>query len=179
MIVHLHLKKDLHREYLNYLFEKQNDLFLVTRKHDFGKLICSRVRYINLPLNEEQKSGNTKLVIPNTRATGTAGNHWLYFTKEDQQKLADELEAIFNIDFDRYYLQGRKLDMQQKDIIQSFIINRKLFEMTGDVEMLKKREYRDTVKNLEIRTKSLLKKAQYRNERIEYSLLKFKQQIIR
>ena len=168
MIVTLPLKKELHRNFLGYLFPYVNGCYQISRKQDFGKLICSRVRHSELPV---KNIAGVQLFLPLTRATDNAKNHFLYFSKEDQHKLEDELEVMFNIDFDRYYLNGRKLGYMQKDIIHAYIISRKLITITGDVEMLRKREYRDAVKMIEIRTKSLLKRAQYRNERIEEAML--------
>lgn len=164
MHVNLFIKKELYRDYLNYLFPLSDGCYQVTRDNEFGKMLCSRVQYSSLPVKTEP--GTIRLQLPRSRPLANAGNYFLHYTKEDQAKLNDALDVLFHIDFDRYYLQGRKRNEMQKDIIQSFIITRKLVKLIGDNEMLKKRIYREEVENLKIVTEKLIKKAYYRNEYI-------------
>lgn len=172
MQVALEIRKALYRDYLNYLFSRdQEGRYIVTRGNDFGKLLCSRVQYSQLPVKKGQPGEKTiVLLLPSSRPLANARNHYLFYTKEDQEKIQDLLEVVFNIDFDRFYLQGCKMQMMQKDIIQSFIVTRKLVNLIGDNETLKKRQYRDELVTLKNLTSSLLKKADYRNSLITNSL---------
>lgn len=169
MRVKLSIPKVLYRDYLNALFQRESDgSFLVSRECDFGKLICSRVRYSNLPVSQDLPDDSTVvLILPKSRPLATAPGHYLYFTKEDQAKLQDALEALFNIDFDGYYLRGKKLEMQQKEIIEAFIVTRNLLCLVGNAEMLKKRQYRDGLDNRKKLLEVLIARAYYRHERID------------
>lgn len=170
MIVLLKIKKPIFREYIHYLFALEDGSFSVFRKHDFGKMLCSLVSYSNMPIKEEVNEETLKFTLPISRATANAQNYHLYYSKEDEAKLNDYLEVIFNIDFDRYYLNGSRMGFMQKDIIHSFIISRKLTGLIGNNEMLKKRQYRSEKKILENRTEQLIKRAYYRNHAISNSI---------
>src|SRR5690606_24521295 len=63
-------------------------------------------------------------------------------TEEDQRKINDHLIATFDLDFIEYYYIGKNLGLQQKIVIQNFIIARKLISRVGETEQLKKRTYR-------------------------------------
>lgn len=168
MTVLLDIKKPMLREYLHYLFAFEEGSFSVFRKIDFGKLLCSMVQYSNLPIRHNENEHTVKFTLPISRPTANAKNYYLFYTKEDQAKLVDYLEVLFNIDLDSYYLSGQRQGFQQKDIIQNFIISRKLVGLIGDNETLKKRLYRKSLKDLENATEVLLKKAYYRNHVIEF-----------
>jgi len=178
MIVELSIKKDIYRDYLNHLFCLSEGIFQVKRDNDFSKFVCARVQYSNTPMRRDSDPGVVKLLLPKSRVLASASNYYLYFTKEDELKLNEELEATFNTDFDRYYLQGKKMNVMQKDIIQSFIISRKLIHLVGDNEMLKKRVYRDEVKKLKILNDKLIQKAYYRNELIEKGQFQYNDLVI-
>lgn len=167
MIVSIYIKKQLHLDYLNYIFETDAaGNFIVDRRHDFGKLISSVVKYSKFPI-KQKRTGEIKFMLPLSRPLANAANYYLYCTIEDQLKINDYLEALFNIDFDRFYLDGKRLKFQQKDIIQSFIISRKLVNLIGDNETLKKRAYRDELKMLKKYNQMLNTKAYERNARIK------------
>jgi len=165
MLVALQIKKGLYKDYLNFLceFDKITKVYNVSRDNDFGKLLCSRVKYSALPVKSCKDEHTVFLQLPKSRPLASAKNHYLFYSKEDQAKITDGLEVMFNNDFDRYYLQGMKLRMMQKDIIQSFIISRKLTGLIGDNEMLKKRQYREELEIIKIYTNKLLEKAKYSN----------------
>lgn len=168
MTVLFTLRKKMLREYLHFLFALEDGSFSVFRTSDFGKLLCSLVKYSHVPVSQERDENAIYFTLPLSRPTANAKNYYLYFTKEDEAKLTDYLEVLFNIDFDRYYLKGVRSGYQQKDIIQAFIISRKLVGLIGDNERLKKRLYRDEQKTLKNVTDTLLKKAYYRNHAIQY-----------
>lgn len=175
MLVGLAIKKDLYRDYLQHVFKLVDNVYHVSRSTDFGRMVCARISYRDKPMAPESTENICTLLLPASDSNRTASSKFLYIKKEDQLKLADEIEAIFNIDFDRYYLQGRKLGMEQKEIIQAFIVSRGLTKLIGNIDMLKKREYREAVNLLAKHNEALLNKARYRNERIENSLREHKQ----
>ncbi len=169
MDIQLEVKKELYRDYLDYLFEKEDDgSYKVTRESDFGKALCSFVRYSHQ--KPEPVDGALGFSLPDTDSLKNAKNYYCYFNREDVRRLNDLLDVFFHIDFDRFYLNGRKLGIMQKDIIESFIVSRKLTNLLNDNEMLKKRQYREEIQLLKQRCKILTKKAWYRNERIEENI---------
>jgi hypothetical protein len=171
MLATLSIKKDLYRDYLNYLFEFQGSYYVVSRHNDFGKLLCARVQYSNIPLPQHEDLKAIRFLLPKSRPLATAQNYYLFYSKEDQQKINDDLEVLFNIDFDRYYLEGCKMGMMQKDVIQSFVISRRLVNMSIDTnETLKKRQYRDTVEILKKLTEKLNQTAFHRNRMISKAI---------
>lgn len=171
MHVKLDIRKALYRDYLHYLFEQDsNGTFLVVRNCDFGKLLCSRVQYSAQYLKHESTLNTVNFQLPKSRLLANAKNHFLYYSKEDSLKIQEYLEVLFNMDLDRYYLSGIKGGYMQKQIIQSFIVSRKLVKLVGDNETLKKRVYRDELENIKKRTEELFWKAYNRNERIDYAL---------
>lgn len=171
MDIQLEIKKELYREYLDHLFELLPDgSYKVTRECDFGKALCSFVRYSSQ--KPDPVLGAVSLTLPDTDSLKNAKNYYCYFTREDVLRINDLLDVYFHIDFDRFYFNGRKLGIMQKDIIESFIVTRKLTNLLGDNEMLKKRQYREEMQMMDRRIKELVNKAYYRNERIELSLKK-------
>lgn len=145
----------------------------MTRDTDLGKLICSTVKYSHLPSSEELPLGHLiTFRLPTADALRLAPGRFLFFDRETQLRLNDLIEVFFHLDFDRFYLQGLKLGMKKKDVIESFIISRKLSILLSDNEQLKKRQYREELHLLKERIEQLRQKAYYRNERIEIDLPK-------
>ncbi|WP_375585958.1 hypothetical protein [Cyclobacterium xiamenense] len=166
MDIQLTITKDLLREYFRYLFPLDaRGRYLIDRSSDLGKAICSFVRYTHTKPEADPQA--LRLLLPKSDGLKNAPNYYLYFSREDGLRINDLLEVFFHIDFDRFYLKGRKLGMMQKDIIESFIVSRKLTNLLQDNETLKKREYREGLRLLQVRCRSLCKKAYYRHEKIE------------
>lgn len=169
MDIQLEIKKDLYRDYIKYLFELLPDgSYKVSRESDFGKALCSFVRYSHQ--KQDPVPGALALSLPDTDSIKSAKNYHCYFSREDTRRLNDLIDVFFHIDFDRFYLNGRKLGIMQKDIIESFIVSRKLTNLLNDNEMLKKRQYREELQLLKQRCKILTNKAWYRNEKIEQNI---------
>lgn len=174
MKIILDIKKPLYRDYLNHILEKQQDgAYKVTKDSDFGKIICSFVRYSHTPVQEEVSGDTVTIILPVTKSLGNAPNYHCYFTKEDQNRINDILDVLFNIDLDRYYLKGMKMGLQQKEILESFIVSRKLTNLLSDNETLKKRQYREELNTLRERVEILRQRAHYRNQRIEFEPQKY------
>ncbi|MBD3630501.1 hypothetical protein [Cyclobacterium sp.] len=169
MDIQLTITKDLLREYFRHLFPLDaKGRYLIDRSSDLGKAICSFVRYTEVKPERDPQA--LQLLLPKTDSLKNAPNYHLYFSREDLLRINDLVEVFFHIDFDRFYLKGRKLGMMQKDIIESFIVSRKLTNLLQDNETLKKREYREGLRLLQLRCKTLINKAYYRHEKIELGM---------
>lgn len=169
MQIRLSISKPLLQEYFQYLFPTdESGTYQVTRKSDLGKAICCFVRYAHRRI--PHRDGALLLQLPEAHTLMNAPRHHLYFCAEDEKRINDLLQVYFNLDFDRYYLQGKKNGFKQKDIIESFIVSRRLHNLMSDNETLKKRKYREELRLLEQRHKSLVKRAYWRNEKIEASM---------
>lgn len=174
MKIQLDIKKPLYRDYLNHILEKQQDgSFRATKDSDFGKIICSFVRYSNSPVQHEMIQDTVTIILPITKSLGNAPNYHCYLTREDQLRINDLLDVLFNIDLDRYYLKGMKMGLQQKEILESFIVSRKLTNLLSDNETLKKRQYREELNTLRERVEILRQRAYYRNQKIEFEPQKY------
>lgn len=174
MKIQLDIKKPLYRDYLNHILEKQQDgSFRATKDSDFGKIICSFVRYSHTAIKDEATEDTVIISLPVTKSLGNAPNYHCYLTREDQHRINDLLDVLFNIDLDRYYLKGMKMGLQQKEILESFIVSRKLTNLLSDNETLKKRQYRDELNTLRERVEILRQRAYNRNQRIEFDAQKY------
>lgn len=173
MQISLSIKKPIYRDYLKGIFELKNNLHVLSRDHDFGKVIISRIKYSKTPVKVVVDHTTVVFDLPAGRSLANAEKYYLYLSKEDEAKINEQLDAIFNIDFDRYCLAGIKLGMMHKDIVQTFILKRKIVSLIGDNETLKKREYRDQLKNMKIYAEQLYKKSYLRNKSIEKELFTY------
>ena len=91
----------------------------------------------------------------------------MFISRENQAKFSDYLEAVFAVDFDRFYLTAQKYGIPQKDIILAFISSRRLVSMEQDTEMLKKRAYRQSLREIAERHKQLTNRIQYVTSKVE------------
>jgi hypothetical protein len=167
MTASISIAKPMLIDFFKYLFHQENGVFIITSTIDVGKYLISRVSYSDTPV--KQAEGSFKIKLPKT-ANSTAQNKYLYYTKEDVEKINFELDAAFSIDFDRFYLQGLKLNLQQKEIISDYILSRNLISAGGDIERLKKRKYREDLKNLEKMTRFFKNRSYHRHQIIDNSL---------
>lgn len=167
MIASISITKPILIDFFKYLFKLENGIYTITSTKDIGKYLISRVSYSDNPI--KQLPGSIKIKLPKT-TNSTAQNKYLYYTKEDLEKINFELDATFSIDFDRFYLQGLKLKMHQKEIISDYILSRNLISAQGDIEQLKKRKYREELKNLEKMTRFFKNRSYHRHQIIDNSL---------
>lgn len=159
------IRKPLFEDYLNYYFDR-DDLgrFKVSHRQSVGKLLCSMVEYSYRPV--EQK-GRTRLLFSACSSLSTAQGRFMFISRENQAKFSDYLEAVFAVDFDRFYLTAQKYGIPQKDIILAFISSRRLVSMEQDTEMLKKRAYRQSLREIAERHKQLTNRIQYVTSKVE------------
>lgn len=168
MNILLLIKKPLYREYFKHLFPVEDSGSRpISRVTDLGKFICAMVKYSEVPIKENPADHEFILRVPVTHSLNLAPYRFLFFDPESVRRINDMVEIYFNLDFDRYYLRGLAKGYQQKAIIESFIMSRKLTLLMSDNEMLKKRQYRQELGLLQEMVDELRKKAYYRNQNIE------------
>ena len=105
------------------------------------------------------------LDLPNDAATKPLIGKWLWYPPADTAALNMALKAVFDIDFNMYYLRGIEMGHQKKDIVTAFIVSRGLFS-TDCFDSLHKRVYRRSQQLLDSLTKQLIRKAYYINSTI-------------
>lgn len=172
MSVVCHIQDQMHREYLHSIFAFENGYFSVFRNTPLGRFICSMVRYSDYPV--EQKVNEEKAVyftLPRTSAMPTLFTRFCYIHPDDQRKINDFIIATFNNDFTQYYFVGINMKIQQKDVITSFILSRKLVSKIGEIEQLKKRAYRAEEKSIEKMVNRLARRVQLQNATISKNIL--------
>lgn len=178
MNVVCHIQDQMHREYLHSIFAFENGSFSVFRNTALGRFICSMVRYSDYPV--EQKVTEEKSVyftLPRTSAMPTLFTRFSYIHPDDQRKINDFLIATFNNDFTQYYFVGINMKIQQKDVITSFILSRKLVSKIGEIEQLKKRAYRAEEKSIEKMVNRLARRVQLQNAAISKNITEMVQHL--
>lgn len=176
MNVICHIQDQMHREYLNSIFAFENGAFSIFRDTKIGKFICSMVRYSDYPM--EQKVNEDKAIyfrLPRTSAMPTLFTRFSYIHPDDQRKINDYIIATFDNDYSQYYFVGVNLGMQQKIVIQNFILARKLVSKIGDVEQLKKRTYRSEEKSINTMVRRLARRVQLQNAVIAKTIKEIQQ----
>ena len=167
MEIQLNIKSAYLRKYLDFLFEKKDDKFVVKTTNDFGRLLFALVKRSELPMPVEQSEQTVKFILPKSNNLEYyANNYYLYYDKIDVEQLNKYLETISDLDFMLYFQKHSNKKLKQKDIIDAYIVSRKMVFPKKDIsEMLKKRVYRSEEKYfenlrkfLEIRLWNMLRK---------------------
>lgn len=151
MDVKLNIKSEYLRKYLEFIFEKKEDKFEVKTTKDFGRLLFALVKKSDNPVQTEFSEDTVTFVLPKTaNMQYYSDKYYLYYDKIDTFQLNKYLEVIANIDFYGFYLECKMVKQKQKDIIDAYIVSRKLFFDNDTNEKLKKREQRLEEKKLNI-----------------------------
>lgn len=128
MIVKLNIKNKILFNYLDYLFIRNPDgTHHVTMKNDFGRLLVALVRRSPTEVPVRNDGFTARLKLPKNICSQNAEFYHLYFTEQDAARLNVLLDTIFNLDLNAYYLKGSKRNIQKREIIEAFIVSRKLF----------------------------------------------------
>ena len=175
MQISLSIKKDINRDYLKGIFEVgANKNLILSKDHLFGKALVSRIRYTKLPVKESIDETTINFELPIVKSLKQADHHFLSILQDDQEKLNDDLEVMFNLDLFTFYNEGLQLKMMKKDIIEAFILSRKICLFTGDPhERIKKRMDRAEHLKLNKYREMLLKRAYYRHNLVHKELERF------
>lgn len=167
MIVKLNIKNRALHNYLGHLFHRDPDgAFRVTMHNEFGRLVVALVRRSpdEIPVKEGEFCAS--LHLPKNSLTKNAELSYLYFTAQDAARLNVLLDTIFDLDLNAYYQKGCKRRIPKREIIEAFVISRKL--VADDfAETLSKRIYRKELTYNRELVSSLYDKARYNNDRIE------------
>lgn len=170
MTVYLPVNEALLTDYLKYLFptEKGSSCLKVSGACSFGKLLIANITTSGHPVSVPEGDNVIKLHIPKQDCTQDLADKFLYFTKGSVCRLNAALKAVFDMDFHDYYQRGIDKGYQKKDIIDAFIISRKLCSVDpGDA--LHKRTYRHEMKKHQNRARYLSRKANYIQENLDTS----------
>ena len=176
MNVVCHIQNQMHRDYLHHLFAEENGAFSVFRDSTLGRFIVSMIKVSDYPV--EQKIDESKAVyfrLPRTSAIPSLFQRFCYITPEDQRKINDQLITVFDMDFVQYYYVGKSLGLQQKIVIQNFILARKLTSRIGETEQLKKRAYRREEKEINTLYERLSKRVRVQSAAIKKTILEYQE----
>lgn len=165
------LQDGYYLDYLEYLFPRdtKSGAYAVSSVTNIGKLLIAFAKVSDLPVPEpEAREGfrTVKLALPLVDISQDLQNKWLYYTKGDTARLQAVLRTEFNIDFVSYYLRGSVMGVQKKEIIEMFIVSRKLITV-DPYEALHKRVYRMEQKKMQEHSRKLLRKANYFEESLD------------
>ena len=167
-------------DYLAWLFppEKEEGALKVKASNSMGRLLVAHCHVddrhpIGIPDSTPGKRSGTvvSLDLPNDLATKPLTGKWLWYPPSDTAALNMALRAVFDIDFNQYYIKGLDLGYKKKDIVTAFIVSRGLFT-TDCFDALHKRVYRRSQQTLYSLTDKLLRKAHYIDSNINLSGLK-------
>ena len=165
MEIILNLRNAYLRKYIEYIFEQQDDKFIVSRTSDFGRLCVAHVSRSSGPVNVKKNEFSVTLILPKSNnLPHLSESFYLYYTKFDTHRLNDALLAESNLDFKTYYVTGIECGFMQKDIINSYIDSRRLF--ADNFDALKKRSYRSAQDSLEKMRRYLSNKIEIMNKKI-------------
>ena len=173
MTIELSIESAIYCDYLRYLFpadDRNGSVLKVNGSTTFGQLLIASVRESPLPVAHLTGDHVVTLRLPKQDATQDLENKFIYYSTADQKRLNLALKAIFSMDFHDYYRRGESTGFAKKDIIEAFIVSRKLAN-ADPTEALHKRVYREQAKRCQQLTKYLLRKAYYIEESLDTSKL--------
>lgn len=155
-------------DYLGYLFPRdpETGAYSVSSSTDFGKLLIAYAKISDHPVPVPAIGDGFSAVtlsLPLTDITQDLQHKWLYYTKTDTARLQAILKSEFNRDFIAYYLRGSVMGYQKKEIIEMFIVSRKLITV-DPYEALHKRMYRLEQRKMQELSRKLIRKAHYFEE---------------
>lgn len=158
---------ELTLDYLCYLFKADpGQPIRLTLSNDFGRMAAGIYKTSEQPVMLPQNRLTVTLILPRHQATRPARARYAYFSQSDTRRLNLILDALLNIDLDTYYLQGIQAGMPKQDIIESFVVSRKIASMDY-TDTLSKRTYRSSLTTLRRKFDLLMRKARYHMSMIE------------
>lgn len=172
MVVQWSVEPGILRDYLAYLFppDPEAEAYLVSATRDIGRMMIGFVKVSDRPVKPPQGAPQNivRLKLPLLDATQNMRDRWLYYTSADASRLRMILRATFNMDFDAYYLEGLSRGISKKEIVEMFIVSRKLVNV-DPYEALHKRAYRNEQRRQQCIVANLLRKAKYFDESMDTS----------
>lgn len=173
MYVKCNIKSELFRNYLNFHFANVDGRFELFRSIPLARFIISHLRFSETKPPYEDSDQTVVFKLPKTSQLPSIQSQFAYFTTQDMVQIEDHIKEVYNIDFQSYYYWSINHGLQQKQAIQNFIITRKLINKLGDIDTLKKFEYRQEKKRLETLTRKFINQVVYQNRIIQDSINKY------
>ena len=99
-------------------------------------------------------------ILPINEATQNFQNKFIYLSAQATKQLNISLRAYFELDFWEFVQRRKALRQRKEEIIEAFILSRKLFSAEY-FESLHKRAYRRELKELEALKRKLIRRAYY------------------
>lgn len=157
-------------DFIKYLFpaDKNEDHLKVSGSHPLGKLFIANISISGKPVASPTGENVLTLRLPRQDATQDLVNKFLYYSQGATCRLNAALKATFDMDFHDYYQRGSDLGYQKKDIIDAFIVSRRLCSV-DPADALHKRIYRHEQKKREKYVNYLSRKASYIQESLDAS----------
>ena len=165
--VKLKVNSKMHEDFLRWRYQPDESGALTIRSDLLGRLLVAHCR-----ASPPVASGKDWLTLslPKGDAAKNLENKWLYYNAGDVAALNMAISAVFELDFSGYYRKGESLGIRKKDIVQSYIISRKLFSI-DNFDALHKRVYRRGQTTFRDMTDKLLRKLYYIDESIDFKAL--------
>lgn len=161
---------DMLKDYLRYMMAGNNqapdDSIKINGATWFGALLIACIKTSPVPVHPAT-SGKVavRLELPSSDSTATLNNKWLHITSSDTKRLNAALSSIFELDLFSYYERAKRLGIQKKDAVSTFIVSRQL--ISKDVyEAIHKRIYRKEAAHLDDMQRRLVRKLYYIDESI-------------
>lgn len=173
MLIKLKFDSELRLDYFGFLFPRipGEDAYRVSTREPVGALLCARVRESARPVAEPSGELVATLDLPLNPATRNIEDKFIYYSKADTAALMMAVSATFDLDFAGYYRKGEGLGYGRKDIVEAFIISRKLVSVDY-ADTLYKRVYRSSQRKMKTLTQRLLRRSYYLDESINLKGLK-------
>lgn len=148
-------------DYLRYLFKSPADgAIRISLSNDFGRMVVGMFKTSDRPVESPEGPNVVTLRLPSHWTTQAARTKYAYLTETDMQRLNMILLALFNIEIDTYYIKGIQAGMAKCDIINAFIVSRRLVTLDY-TDTLNKRIYRSTLSSLKEKAELIHRKARY------------------
>lgn len=157
----------MYYDFLHYLFPSTDEILKVSSKHGLGKLIIAHCKIAVSQVATLTGDNVVTLSLPICEATDIFQNRWLYLDKSSIVQLNKALQSYFDLDFVGYY-RATESAYSKTDIIDAYIVSRKLIS-TDNFENLTKRAYRRDLDKLRSLRKKLKRKSYYVDESIDKS----------
>lgn len=151
----------LHRDYLTYLFEQDiTGRLAVSARNDFGKLVIAHIKDTQRPQKAPEGDWTVTLLLPLNEATQNFQNKFICLSAQANEQLNKALQAYFNLDFWEFVQRRKALGERKENIIEAFIVSRKLFSVEC-FDLLHKRAYRRELKELQAMKGKLMRRTYY------------------
>lgn len=146
MNISIRIKDPLLRAYLHGLFElKQSGVFIVNMNTFTGSVICALAKPCEHPYKHPYQNDRTvvEFELPQSTYTTELRNKFLYLTASAESKINAVLQKEFECNFITFCVQGKTIGLQLKDTIEQFMVENQMDEFfLGEIDTLKKRQYR-------------------------------------